>query len=331
MDTENLSKRPELEQSEIIDRLPRACSDEAAAVEFIESMRWGDMPSCVHCGSVNVYKMTDGNGGRNKRFLWRCHDCKQQYTVRIGAVYEETRLPLRYWCYCFWRISTSKKGVAAMEVMRQCQISYKSALFLLHRVRWALRPDPKTAPKLTGIVEADETFVGGKPRKPVPRQKWSNKTPVAGVVERREGGQIRRRVVADVTGKNIKQAIREVVDLGATIHSDESGAYTGIGIDFKGGHFTVNHSQLEYARDGVHVNTMESSHAIIKRAIIGIYHAVSKKHLHRYISECDFRWNYRTTNDGERVKAAIRAADGKRLMYREPVRPDQSKATQYLL
>jgi len=144
--------------------MPLACSNELAAVEFFEEQRWGNLPTCAHCGSTDVYKMTDAaTGERNMRFLWRCRGCGKQYTVRIGTVYEETRLDLRHWCYAFWRAATSKKGVAALEIKRQCQISYKSALFLMNRIRFAMAPDAD-APKLTGIIEADETYVGGKPR-----------------------------------------------------------------------------------------------------------------------------------------------------------------------
>jgi transposase-like protein len=159
------SKAPQLQKSEIVARIPRACSNELAAVEFFEEQRWGTCPGCVHCGSTSVYKMTDAKTGeRNARFLWRCHDCHKQFTVRIGMIFEESRLPLRHWCYAFWAVCASKKGVSAMQIMRQCQISYKTALFLLHRVRWAMAPAAGTAAKLTGIVECDETYVGGKPR-----------------------------------------------------------------------------------------------------------------------------------------------------------------------
>jgi transposase-like protein len=159
---ENL--RPELKKTETIAALPAACADEAAAVEFIEAQRWGSKPTCVHCGSENVYKMTGRDGSRNARFLWRCRACSEQYTVRIGTVYEDSRLPLKHWCYAFWRASSSKKGVSALEIKRHCQITYKSALFLMHRVRFAMTPDKATAPKLGGTCEADETYIGGKPR-----------------------------------------------------------------------------------------------------------------------------------------------------------------------
>jgi len=211
--------RHNLSKAAIIEEIPLACSNELAAVEFFEKQRWGDTPACVHCGSVEVYKMTDASTGeRNHRFLWRCRDCQQQYTVRIGTVYEESRIELRHWCYAFWRAATSKKGVAALEIMRHCQISYKSALFMMNRIRFAMAPDPDS-PQLTGIVECDETYVGGKPRigdgKIHKRGRGTSKTPVFAAVER--NGRIRRRVVADVTGETLKAAIHEEVDIRARI------------------------------------------------------------------------------------------------------------------
>lgn len=317
-----LTRHPELEQSKTVEQLPMACANERAAVEFIEAQRWPDGPACVHCGSIDVYKMTDTKTGqRSKRFLWRCYDCKRQYTVRIGTVYEDSRIPLRHWCYAFWRMATSKKGVAAREIQRQTQLSYKSSLFLLQRVRFALSPDPTTVPKLQGTIEADETYVGGKPRrgdgKVHKRGRGTSKIPVFCVVER--GGNVHRRVVADVTAATLKDAIREQVDSNARIMTDENKAYTGIGAEFKGGHETVCHSAHEYARGDVNTNTAESSFALVKRGLIGIYHNVSKKHLHRYLAEYDFRWNVRKMNDGDRTTLAIQKADGKRLMYREPI------------
>src|SRR6266446_2997780 len=132
------AERPELEKSATIAGMPLACADETTAVEFFEAQRWGGKPTCAHCQSQDVYQMKDRDGTRNKRFLWRCRGCGEQYTVRIGTIYEESRLPLRHWAFVFWRASTSKKGVSALEIQRQCQITYKSALFLMHRVRWAM-------------------------------------------------------------------------------------------------------------------------------------------------------------------------------------------------
>lgn len=328
-----MNEQSELKKSEVIDEIPMACANETAAVEFIEKQRWGNKPTCPHCESREVYKMQDRDGSRNKRFLWRCRACAEQYTVRIGTVYEESRLPLRHWCYAFWRASTSKKGVAALEIQRQCQISYKSALFLMHRIRFAMAQD---APQKLGTngetLEADETFVGGKPRpanqqKPGdvpkgPRRGVDKKTPVLAIVER--GGSIRREVVTDVTAKNLGQFLTSNISPKAgIINTDNATPYCMHfkALDFH--HEMVNHSHKEYARrevDGTvsHVNTAESSFSLLKRGLMGIYHSVSKKHLHRYVAEFDFRWNARKLNDGSRITLAIQESVGKRLMYRQP-------------
>src|SRR5208282_2187230 len=199
-----------LESSEIIEQMPLACSGELAAVEFLEQRLWKGEPHCTHCQSKNVYQMKGKDGRRNKRFLWRCHDCHGQFTVRIGTVFEESRIPLRHWCYSFWQASTSKKGVSALQIKRHCQISYKSALFLMHRIRFAMTQMPDA--KFTGTVECDETYVGGKPRVGTgyhKRGRGTSKTPVLGIVQR--DGNIHRRVVADVSAATLKSAIRECV------------------------------------------------------------------------------------------------------------------------
>jgi transposase-like protein len=264
--------------------------------------------------------MADAKGQRSKRYLWRCRDCKRQYTVRIGMVWEESRLPLRHWAYAFWRAATSKKGVAALEIMRHCQISYKSALFLMNRIRFAMAPDADM-PKLSGIVEADETYVGGKPRpgdgKVHKRGRGTSKTPVFVAVER--DGNKHSRVVADVTSATLKEALKDLVAQEARIMTDDFLGYSGIGKHFDGGHDVVCHSTKEYVRGDIHTNTAESSFALVKRGIHGIYHNVSKEYLHRYLWQFDFLWNNRTMNDGERTLTAIRSAEGKRLMYREPM------------
>lgn len=308
------AKKHSLSTSRFIEQMPLVCGDELAAVEFLERQRWGDAPACVHCGSVRVYKMLDGKREhRNKRFLWRCLDCHEQYTVRIGTVYEESRIPLRHWCYAFWRASTSQKGVSALEIKRHCQISYKSALFLMNRIRFAMAPDPDS-PKLTGTVECDETYVG--PRKPrykgiSRRGRGTSKIPVFAAVSR--NGQIRRHLVADVTGATLKGAIRDMVAKKARIITDEHSSYNGIGGEYAGGHHRVCHAAKEYARGEVHTNTAESSFALLKRGIVGIHHNV---HLHSYVWRYDFLWNNRQLNHGERTLLAVQSSEGKRLMYK---------------
>jgi transposase-like protein len=311
-----------MEQSEVVDEMPAVCGDETLAVEFFERMMWNGTPRCAHCHSTSVYQMMDAKtGGRSKRFLWRCHACHKQFTVRIGTVLEESRIPLRHWAYAFWRQATSKKGVAALEIRRHCQITYRAALFLLHRIRYAMTPENGPSRKLSGIVECDETYVGGKPRPGTGYHapgRGTSKIPVFGMVER--GGNIHRRVVADVSGKTLKGAINECVATSATIMTDEWPAYNGVGKGFAGGHYVVNHGRKEYVLGTASTNTAESSFAILKRGIMGIYHSVSKKHLHRYVNEFDFRWNTRKVCDGDRITAAVQGAAGKRLTYKEQTR-----------
>lgn len=233
-----------------------ACADETAAVLFLEKQRWGDTCGCPECGSTNVYQMKDSNTGeRQANFRWRCRDCKKQYTVRTGTVFEDSRIPLRYWCFAFWRASTSKKGVSALEIHRQTGISYKSCLFMLHRIRFAMA-DSVSGP-LNGNVEVDETYVGGKPRYKGnnKRGRGTKKQPVVALVER--GGSVKTKVVADVTGKTLKDAIRESVNTEARIITDENAAYNGISSEYAGGHESVCHSANEYVRGDIHSNTVE--------------------------------------------------------------------------
>jgi transposase-like protein len=306
-------------KSQVVRDIPMACSNEHNAVEFLEKQRWDGEAFCPECGSIDVYQMQDSNtGNRQKNYRWRCHDCHKQFTVRTGTVLEDSRIPLRFWCLAFYRACTSKKGVSALQIRRETGLSYKSALFLMHRVRYAMaEPIPS---KLDGIVEVDETYVGGKPRrdgKYHKRGRGTSKAPVVALVER--NGRVRSKPIANVTGKTLKDAIRDNVEKTACIMTDEHTSYRGIGKEFAGGHHTVNHGRGEYARGIVHSNSAESFFALLKRGVYGTYHAVSKKHLHRYVSEFAFRWNTRKQNDGDRLVAAIRGARGKRLMYREPL------------
>jgi transposase-like protein len=188
----------------------------------------------------------------------------------------------------------------------------------MNRIRFAMAPDPDS-PKLIGTVECDEMYVGArKPRYPGVSKRGrgtTNKTPVFVAVERQ--GQLRRRVVADVTGDTLKEAIREEVDHQARIITDEWLAYRGLASEFPA-HDTVNHGTHEYVRGDIHTNTAESSHALVKRGIIGIYHNVSREYLHRYLWQFDFMWNNRQLDDGERTVLAMKSAEGKRLMYKDP-------------
>jgi len=276
-----------------------------------------------------VYTMKDRKTGeRERNYRWRCRDCAKMFSVRTGTVFEETRLPLRVWCHAFWRCSASKKGVSALQISRECEITPKSALFLLHRIRKAMETGPD-APKLSGIVEADETYIGGKPRNRLGRNpktgkrytgRGTTKTPVFAVVQR--GGDVRLSRLDRITAPNLIPAILAAVDRkNTTVMTDELGAYNGVGRGVSGGHKTVTHSRGQYVdgRNGeVHSNTAESVFSLIKRGLIGTFHSVSKEHLHRYLAEFEFRWNHRYVDDAQRTMAAIRGAEGKRLLYRQP-------------
>jgi len=302
----------------IVKEIPMACADEKAAVGFMEKQRWGGEAACPRCGDTNVYKMMSKDGStRQANFRWNCRGCKKQFTVRIGTVFEDSRLELRHWCYAFWRASTSKKGVSALEIHRHTGVSYKSALFLLNRIRFAME-DSAPSP-LSGDVEVDETYVGGKPRYKgqSKRGRGTNKQAVVALVER--GGSVKTKPVANVTGKTLKAVIRDGVKTDSRIITDENPAYNGIGKEYAGGHHTVCHSAKEYVRGDVHSNTVEGFFSSVKRGLNGIYHSVSKEHLHRYMAEFEFRYNNRDLEDGERTIAAIKAAEGKRLLYANPV------------
>ena len=319
-----MKKRPvATSKSEVVAALPAACSDERAAVEFWERHRWGDTPNCPRCGDTAVVQMKAKDGSRNARFLWRCHGCKQQFSVRVGTVMEDSPIPVRHWCHALWLACSSKKGVSAKQIERTVGVSYKSALFLMHRIRFAMVAPDGGAPLGVngGTVEVDETYVGGKPRKKGTRRPGrpspKAKAPVVGMVER--DGRMRLLHVDDLSAPNLRGAIKEHIAESSRLITDEYNLYTRIGRDFEGGHETVKHSDGEYARGDVTTNTIESVFALLKRSIYGTYHNVSRKHLHRYLSEREFVYNFRRVDDGERMVRAIQQADNRRLTYKQQI------------
>lgn len=325
-----------------MDKTPRAfiaairlaAQNEPAAVAFIEAQRWGSEPACPHCGDVDVYAMQDRKTGqREKNFRWRCRGCGKMFSVRTGTVYEESRLPLRHWVHAFWRASASKKGVSALQIARECGITHKSALFLMHRIRLAMALPPD-APKLSGVVEADETYIGGKRRRPhgMPKSKrqlaegdvkrakrWGShgqdKQKVLAMVER--GGKARLIHADWITAKRVKAHLQKRVTADSVLMTDEAPHYKQAGKTFAR-HESVNHSQGEYVRGDVTTNTVEGVFSLLKRGLYGTFHVVSAHHLHRYLAEFEFRHNHRHIDDGARTIEAIRGADGKRLMYKPP-------------
>ena len=295
-------------------------TDEQARAH-LESLLWPNgEPVCRHCGSDNAYRM---QGKTCRDGLCRCRDCGKQFTVTVGTIFEDTKVPLRKWVRAFHMMCSSKKGISALQLQRNLGLgSYRTAWHMAHRIRLAMKCDP-LAGKLSGIVESDESYVGGKPRKknllggtsaPGP----GRKTPVHTLVER--DGRKRTRVLPGVRAHNLRENIEALADKSSTLMTDENLAYRKVGAEFKGGHKSVEHGVYEYAKpDGSHINTAESSHALIKRGVYGTFHHVSKQHLQRYLDEFDFRWDHRKARDVDRTNTALRQVEGKRLMYRNPV------------
>lgn len=315
-------------------RIPLACADEAAAVDFLEDQRGWKADADAACPKCGVEgesrRMKAKTGERNARFLWRCGACKQQFTVRVGTIMEDSPIPMHIWCLAFFRAASSKKGISALQIQRETGLTYKSALFLMHRIRWAMKPANDEIAKVGGegqVVEVDETYVGGRPRRRSYRADGSlrkgpafdfskRKTPVMGAAVR--GGNIKLRVVNDVTGRTLGTHLTNLVDTDSHLMTDERRGYIKPGRKYAS-HETVCHQEAEYVRGDVHTNRIEGVWAGLKRQLNGTHHSVSRKHLHRYVSETEFKYNTRHMTDGERTVALIRAADGKRLTYDEQV------------
>src|SRR5260370_42007641 len=206
--------------SPILGELRDAAASEALAVEFLEKYRFGADPGCPRCGDMNVYKMLAADGARNADFRWRCRGCLKMFTVRTGTIFEESRLPLRVWVYAFWKACSSKKGISALQLSREMEITHKSALFVLRRIRHGLGSE--NAPKLTGTVEADELFMGGKPRYAGESKagRGSNKYPILGVVQR--GGDVRFHALERLTANRIGELLVENANLPCRIITGES-------------------------------------------------------------------------------------------------------------
>jgi transposase-like protein len=307
-------------------------SDEDMAREWLESQRWPDGVHCPHCGSVDDVKplasKAHGPG------WYHCNACRELFTVRVGSVMERSHIPLTKWALVFHLMAASKKGVSAKQVQRMCGFtSYKSAWFMCHRIREAMKPDAKSGP-LGGpgkVLESDETFVGGKKKnvhrgKPEPKKK-----PVHALVER--GGEVRASHVPDVTARTLGAALEKAADRRSKLHTDDSLANLSIGKDFAE-HRTVAHTLGEYvSKDGeAHTQTVESFFAIIKRGINGSFHSVSEQHLQRYVEEFAFRWNNRSSlgiEDTERASRMVKGAVGRRLTYRKADAPVTDEAVPF--
>ena len=283
--------------------------DETAAREWLEARIWPNGPFCPHCGEVE--RVTRLHGKAHRPGLFQCNSCREQFTVTVNTVCERSKIPLTKWLMAIYLLNSSKKGMSALQMHRMMGGSYKTAWFMMHRIREAMR-EGKLGP-IGGqgkFVEADETYVGGKAKnrafKAPPK-----KEAVTALVER--GGKVASVHVPNVTAKTLRPIIVSIVDRKSHLRTDESLVYPKVGSEFAS-HYTVNHSADEYVRGDAHTNTVEGYFAILKRGIFGIYHNVSEEHLKRYLGEFDF--SAIGYSDTERTEIAAAGIYGKRLTYR---------------
>jgi transposase-like protein len=291
---------------------------EDQAREYLESVRWPNGPMCPHCGnSENQYRL---GGKRHRAGLLKCGKCRKQYTVTVGTLMNRSHIPLNVWVYAFHRLTSSRKGFSAHQLWKDLNLgSYRTAWKLFHKVRLAMRQEPLSG-MLKGTIEADETFIGGKPRgnkKPRPGRLSKRgpapdfkdrKFPVVTVVQR--GGEVFARAVDGVTSVNLRDTIMDSVDpSNSRLMTDERHAYRAIGREFAGGHELVHHKLSQWVRrPDIHIQTAESFHAGLQRAVRGTYHHVSRKHLPKYVGEAAYRWNVRKSPEEDRAEPAIRNA-----------------------
>lgn len=301
--------------------------DEDEARRALEQVRWPHGPVCPHCGVTgNGIVPVEGKKRTHRPGLYYCNHCKGQFTVTVGTVFERSKIPLSKWWMAVYLLNSSKKGFSAHQLHRTLKVTYKTAWFMMHRIREAMRTGGLTPPFLGGngkTVEADETYIGKTSFAPKGRKKpgIGYRNIVLTLVER--DGSARSFHIDTTTLNEVSRIVKDNVHRETIINTDEGGWYRSLGKHFQG-HETVNHSRDEYVRDDVTTNTVEGYYSIFKRGMKGVYQHCSEKHLHRYLAEFDFRYSNRVAlgvNDGERAVLAMKGIEGKRLTYRPTNKP----------
>ncbi len=294
--------------------------NEEAARKFLEEIRWPDGPVCPHCGSIGkVYENASKPG------VYRCAEpeCRKDFTVKVGTLFERSHVPVHKWLLATHLLMAGKNGVSAHELHRMLGVTYKTAWFMAHRIREALRPMSSRRPMGGNgrTIEADEAYIGGKEANKHKNKRQGvgggagGKEPVFALVER--GGAVRSFHLPTVTARTLRAVLVAQVDRKSFLMTDEHGAYKMVGQEYAG-HEAVRHSTGEYVRGEAHTNTLENYFSILKRGITGTYHHVSQQHLKRYLAEFDFRYNERMAlgiTDAERAAKALAGIEGKRLTY----------------
>ncbi len=300
-------------------------TNEEAARAHLEALRWPSGAFCPHCGDTENVTRLEGEAHRPG--LHQCNGCREQFSVTVGTLFERSHLPLHKWLLAFHLMAASKKGVSAHQLHRMLGITYKTAWFMGHRIREAMKASPTGPIGGPGkTLEADETYWGQKPRKKGqrrPRGGYQHKNVIVSLVER--GGQVRSFHVPSATAGAVRRVLDAQADKQSHLITDEAKHYRKVGREFAR-HTALNHTRKEYVRGKAHTNTVEGYFSILKRGLVGTFHHVSVQHLHRYVSEFDFRYNHRKTldengdprnvTDIERATAALQGIERKRLTYR---------------
>ena len=296
---------------------------EADAFAHLEAIVWPEGPTCPHCGECERIGVLNGVRSKHSKKnpqgvlrhgLKKCYFCRKQFTVRVGTVFESSHVPLTKWLQAAYLMMSSKKGISAKQLERTLEVTYKTAWFMAHRLREAMRSGDLDIPFGSGggVVEIDETYVGGK----TTRKNWKAKTPMLTLVDR-DSGRSKSFVLKRATKAEILPIIRENLADEARVVTDEYGVYQNLDTEYM--HAFVTHSKGEYGRGIIHTNTVEGYYSVFKKGMRGVYQHCGRKHLHRYAAEFDFRYSNREaagTNDMERTDAALAGIVGKRLTYR---------------
>lgn len=290
-------------------------SDAIEARKWLERQRWPDGPYCPHCGEAE--NTTPLYGKSHRPGLHQCNSCRKQFSVTVGTVFERSKVPLHKWLLATFLLCSSKKGISSHQLHRMLGVTYKTAWFMAHRIREAMRHGKFTGPlgRGGGTVEADETYWGRKDGHPKQPHGSKHKEKILTLVEC--GGELRSFHVEKVNAQTLRPILRQQISQSAHLRTDDAGHYRGVKRDFAS-HKTVNHSIHEYVRGDAYTNTLEGYFSLLKRGMTGIYQHCGSQHLKRYLGEFDFRYNHRKITDMERTNIALQGITGKRLTYRRP-------------
>jgi transposase-like protein len=314
-----------------IPALSKRVQTEGDAYEFMEELIWAGRPVCPHCGSVRKHyfltpKAAEGRKARTgkvtERRVWKCADCRRQFSILTGTIFHGSKIPVKTWLFVLVEVCASKNGVAAREIQRKYELTPKSAWFMVHRIREAMKRDDAFTTLMEGTIVADEAYIGGASRRKYGtlRAKIEHTTPDKAVVFtliNAESGEARSRVVPNVKGDTLHQAILDQVNVKESrLMTDELASYKFVGRQFGRGHDSVTHNLGEYVRGDVTTNKVENFFGQLKRSVDGTFHHVSHEHLHRYLAEFDFRYSTRKLSDTQRMARLMGQVAGRRLAYR---------------